>query len=252
MLLKNVFCSDSQTLLFLLAKWVDNTASVVCAFVVDHESDLSRISEQTSMFTCAGLHVTNPVTASRCSNMRTASKSVCSVLWVFQCWSSLPCQRNPVHSGAESPLRILLPSCWQGRYSRCQRNPLSQPPRLLLRESWRHFQRRGCPADLWEMQSFVSDRCKAMWREQHWNHVTECQQSIASLTITLSFVSLSPLSLCPSLSLVFISLCCSFFTKQGFEKGWSDYRGTAEEDCEQPQSSRISHQEWTSTSLKGK
>lgn len=52
----------------------------MCAFGFDHESDLSRTSEQTTMFTCTGLHVTNPVIASRCINMRTASKSVCSVL----------------------------------------------------------------------------------------------------------------------------------------------------------------------------
>lgn len=133
--------------------------------------------------------------------------------------------------------------------------PLSPPPSLLLRESWRHFQRCGCPAAFWEMQSFVSDRCKAMWREQHWNRVTECQQGIASLTIMLSFVCLSPSSFCQShhsLSLLLFSLCCLSFTHQGFEKGWSDYRGTAEEDCEQPQSSRISHQEWPSASLKRK
>lgn len=114
---------------------------------------------------------------------------------MFQCCSSLPCQRNPVHSGAGIRLYIILPSCWQGRYSRCQRNPLSQPPCLLLRDSWRHFQRCSCPAAFWEMQSFVSDRRKAMWREQHWNRVTDCQQGMASLTIMLSFVSLSPSSL---------------------------------------------------------
>lgn len=114
---------------------------------------------------------------------------------MFQCWSSLPCQRNPVHSGAGSFLCIILPSRWQGHYSRCQSIPLSQPPCLLLRESWRHFQRCGCPAAFWEMESFVSDRFKAMWRKQHWNRVTECQQGIVSLTITLSFVTLSPSSL---------------------------------------------------------
>lgn len=81
-----------------------------------------------------------------------------------------------------------------GLYSRCHSNPLSQPPYLLLRESWRHFQRCGCTAAFWEMQSFVSDRHKAMWREQHWNRVTECQQGIASLTIMLSFLCPPPSS----------------------------------------------------------
>lgn len=74
-----VFCCDRWTLGLIFAKQVDNSASAVYVFGFDHGSDLSRTSEQTSMFTCAGLHETNPVFASRI-NMRTASKSVCSVL----------------------------------------------------------------------------------------------------------------------------------------------------------------------------
>lgn len=40
------------------------------------------------------------------------------------------------------------------------------------------------------------------------------------------------------------------FTNQGSKKGWSDYRRTAEEDREQPQSPRFPQQEWPSTCLK--
>lgn len=146
------------------------------------------------------LHATNPVIAP-CINMRTAlSKSDLSILHVFQCWSSLRCQRNPVHSSAGNPLFISLPSCWQGRYGSCQCIPLSPPPCLLLRETWRHFQRYGCPVAFWEMQSFVSDRHMAKWSEQHWNHVTECHWGTASCNnnaVLCIFVPIHPLSILP-------------------------------------------------------
>lgn len=205
------------------------------------------------MFSCTLLHGTNPVMAPRI-NMRTAlSKSHCSVLHLFQCWSSLRCQRNPVLASARNLLCISLLSRWQGRYGSCQFIPLSPSPCLLLGESWRHFQRCGRPVAFWEMQSFVNDRRMAKWSEQHWNHVTECHLGTTSCNnnaVLCIFVSL-----CQSSHSLFLStsfLAHSSFTNQGFEKGWSDYRGTAEEDCEQPQSTRISHQEWPSTCLKEK
>lgn len=52
---------------------------------------------------------------------------------MFQCWSSLPCQRNPVHCRARSLLCISLPSRWQGRYRCCQSNPL-KPTSLFVAE----------------------------------------------------------------------------------------------------------------------
>lgn len=101
-------------------------------FGFDHKSELGRTSEQT-MFSCIILHVTNPVIASRI-NMRTAfSKSDCSIVHVFQCWSSLHCQRNPVHCSAGNLLCISLPFRWQGRYGSCQWTPL-KPSSLFVTE----------------------------------------------------------------------------------------------------------------------
>lgn len=186
-------------------------------FGFDHKSELGRTSEQT-MFSCIVLHVTNPVIASRI-NVRTAlSKSDCSIVHVFQCWSSLRCQRNPVHCSAGNLLCISLPFRWQGRYGSCQCIPLSPAPCLLLRESWRHFQICGCPVAFWEMQSFVSDRRMAKWSEQHWNHVTECHQGTTSCNnnaVLCIFVPILPLSIF-SLALRFIYL--SFFYKPGIWK----------------------------------
>lgn len=186
----------------------------MCAFGFDHECELSRASKQT-MFSCTLLHGTNPVIAPRI-NMRTAlSKSDCSILHLFQCWSSLRCQRNPVLASARNLLCISLPSRWQGRYGSCQCIPLSPSPCLLLGESWRHFQRYGCPVAFWEMQSFVNDRRMAKWSEQHWNHVTECHLGTTSCNnnaVLCIFVPLLPLSILPlSLSLLFISRSFFFY-----------------------------------------
>lgn len=100
----------------------------------------------------------------------------------------------------------------------------------------------------WQMQGNVE---RATLESCHW--VSAGYRILNNNAVFCIFVPILPLSILSLyLSLLFFSLYHFSFTNQGFEKGWSDYRGTAEEDREQPQSSRISHQEWPSTSLKKK
>lgn len=167
-------------------------------------------------FSCTVLHVPNPVIASRSINIRAAlSESACSVLHMFQCWSSLPCQRNPVHSNTRNLYCNSLPSRWQGRYSSCHCIPYGSPSCLLLGD------RDGCAWAFWEMQSFVSDRRMAKWSEQHWTHVTDCHQGMVSCNNNTVFcIFLSQSSLCQSchtLPLPLFSLSF-FFYKPGIWK----------------------------------
>lgn len=149
---------------------------------------------------------------------------------------------------------------WQGHYSSCQCSPTSPPPCLLVMESG------GTSRDV--ATQWPSGKCSPLWmtdewREQHWKHVIECHKGVTSSNTNTLFPLFSPHL---PLSCLSPSLCVWLptspptspplspvsFTNQGSEKGWSDYRRTAEEDREQPQSPRFPHQEWPSTCLKKK
>lgn len=131
---------------------------------------------------------------------------------------------------------------------------------LVSNRRLKYLRRRGCWVAFWETQSCVSDGCMAKWKDQHWKHVTDCHQGVTSFSANTPsplFLPVSPPS-CLSASLFVwpsdpslrFSLPRLPSTNQGSEEGWSDYRRTAEEDREQPQSPRFPRQEWTSTCLK--
>lgn len=139
---------------------------------------------------------------------------------------------------------------WQGHNSSCQWSPIGPPLFPLVMESGGNTPPPLIPPqEMWQPSGLLGNAVLCEWQMQG--------SSTGSMSSNVTWVShpptltrIFPHLFSPHLSLHHCLVPLLSPPSQGSEKSWSDYRWTAEEDREQPQSPRFPHQERPGTCLR--